>query len=282
MEKTWDAFISHASEDKDNIVRQLANLLEKMRVKIWYDEFSLKVGDSLSKSIDEGLQKSKFGIVIISKNFLEKKWPEYEYRSLLSKEENREKVILPLWHNISKEEVKKFSLFLSDKIALNTSKLSIEKISLQLVEIIRPDIYQNIKAYFLFKDLFKDARTEKVKVSKIKTPKKTRSKLSKPLEVRARNIYYGIGQSFKFTVEETIFNFEIDLRPEREIQTWEIMNLCFLEFTTNHKIEDNKTKKAIATQLIYISIGERKKDPLLSKENLIKLYKLWEKYFYEY
>lgn len=60
MEKNWDAFISHASEDKDTVVRQLADILEQLKVKIWFDEFSLKVGDSLSKSIDYGLQESRF------------------------------------------------------------------------------------------------------------------------------------------------------------------------------------------------------------------------------
>jgi|TARA_B110000967_G_C18446050_1_gene345557 hypothetical protein len=88
IDKEWDVFVSHASEDKDLIVRQLADILEKLQIKIWYDEFSLKIGDSLSKSIDEGLQKSRFGIIIISKYFLAKRWTDYEYRSLLSKEEN--------------------------------------------------------------------------------------------------------------------------------------------------------------------------------------------------
>lgn len=40
MDKKWDVFISHASEDKDTIVRQLADALEKLKVKIWFDEFS--------------------------------------------------------------------------------------------------------------------------------------------------------------------------------------------------------------------------------------------------
>ena len=53
--KKWDAFISHASEDKDSIVRELTTELQKFHLKVWYDEFSLNVGDSLSKSIDEGL-----------------------------------------------------------------------------------------------------------------------------------------------------------------------------------------------------------------------------------
>jgi hypothetical protein len=281
MEKNWDVFISHASEDKDTVVRQLADTLEKLKVKIWFDEFSLKVGDSLSKSIDDGLQKSKFGIVVISKNFLEKRWTDYEYRSLLSKEDNGKKIILPIWHEISKDEVKNFSLYLSDKVALDTSKSSINKIALQLTETIRPDIYQNIKGYFLFKDLFKDSKTETVKISKLKKQEKPLSKLSKPLEVRARNIYYGIGQVLNFTVDESIYNYELDLRPDREIQTWEIMNLCYLEFMDKHKISDGKTRRSVASLLIGFSLGQLFKTEIADdKQN--ELYELWKKYYYEY
>ncbi len=57
----YDLFISHASEDKEEFVRPLAETLENMGVKVWYDEFTLKVGDSLRRSIDNGLVKSKYG-----------------------------------------------------------------------------------------------------------------------------------------------------------------------------------------------------------------------------
>ena len=281
MEKNWDVFISHASEDKDTVVRELADTLEKFKVKIWFDEFSLKVGDSLSKSIDDGLQKSKFGIVVISRNFLEKRWTDYEYRSLLSKEDNGKKVILPIWHDICKDEVKKFSLYLSDKVALDTSKSSINKIALQLTETIRPDIYQSIKAYFLFKDLFKDSKTETVKISELKKQEKPLSKLSKSLEVRARNIYYGIGQVLNFTIDESIYNYELDLRPDREIQTWEIMNLCYLEFIDKYKISDGKTKKSVASLLIGFSLGQLFKADI-ADDKQYELYELWKKYYYEY
>ena len=281
MDKKWDVFISHASEDKDTIVRQLADALEKLKVKIWFDEFSLKVGDSLSKSIDDGLQKSKFGLVVISKHFLEKRWTDYEHRSLLSKEENGKKIILPIWHNISKDEVKQFSLYLSDKVALDTSKTSINTIALLLTETIRPDIYQNIKQYFLFKNLFKNSKTETVKISNLNKQKKPLSKLSKSLEVRARNIYYGIGQVLNFTIDESIHNYELDLRPDREIQTWEIMNLCYLEFTNKHKISDSKTRRSVAALLIGFSIGQHIKADI-AEDKQSELYELWEKYYYEY
>ena len=68
--KKWDVFISHASEDKDTFVRPLAHALNNLGVKVWYDEFSLRLGDSLSRSIDKGLAESAFGVVVISPHFI--------------------------------------------------------------------------------------------------------------------------------------------------------------------------------------------------------------------
>ena len=60
----WDAFISHAWEDKESFVRPLAHALTALGATVWYDEFSLKLGDSLSASIDRGLAGSRYGIVV--------------------------------------------------------------------------------------------------------------------------------------------------------------------------------------------------------------------------
>ncbi len=43
----YDVFISHASEDKDAIVRPLATALRAGELRVWYDEFELRIGDSL-------------------------------------------------------------------------------------------------------------------------------------------------------------------------------------------------------------------------------------------
>lgn len=127
-DKEYDFFISHASEDKDEIVRDLADALKKNGFDVWYDEFELKIGDSLRKKIDNGLAKSKYGIVIISPSFVKKNWPEYELNGMVAKEMNGHKVILPIWHKITKDEVLKFSPTLADKMALNTSIHTIEDI----------------------------------------------------------------------------------------------------------------------------------------------------------
>lgn len=141
-DKDYDVFISHASEDKEAIVFPLANLLRSVGVKVWYDEFELTVGDSLSKSINIGLARSRFGIVVISPAFLQKNWPEYELRGLTDKELNGQKVILPIWHNVSHSAVQKYSPTLADKYALSTEGAATSHLARSLVKVIRPDIHQ--------------------------------------------------------------------------------------------------------------------------------------------
>ncbi|NLD93981.1 MAG: TIR domain-containing protein [Fibrobacter sp.] len=135
-EKEYHFFISHASEDKDEIVRELANALIDAGVKIWYDEFVLKVGDSLRKTIDNGLVKSQYGIVIISPSFIKKNWTEYELNGMIAREMDGHKVILPIWHKITKDEVLRYSPTLTDKMALNTSIHTIAEIVNSLKEIV--------------------------------------------------------------------------------------------------------------------------------------------------
>jgi hypothetical protein len=133
--KEYDFFISHASEDKEEIVRDLAEALKENGFEVWYDEFELKIGDSLRKKIDNGLSKSRFGIVIISPSFVKKNWTEYELNGMVAREMNGHKVILPIWHKISKDEVLKFSPTLADKMALNTSIHTIQDIVNSLKEL---------------------------------------------------------------------------------------------------------------------------------------------------
>ena len=111
----WDAFISHASEDKDDFVRPLADGLKERGLTVWFDEFELKVGDSLRESIDRGLERSRFGIVVISPHFFKKQWPKNELNGLTTRETGGTKVILPVWYNIDAEAVRTFSLVLADR-----------------------------------------------------------------------------------------------------------------------------------------------------------------------
>lgn len=132
-----DVFISHASEDKDEIVRPLAIALRNAGLSVWYDEFELKIGDSLRQKIDRGLSKSRFGIVVLSRSFIKKGWTNYELDGIITKVVSGEQVLLPIWHNITKKEVVDFSPSIADKLARNTANFTVEEIANEIAELIK-------------------------------------------------------------------------------------------------------------------------------------------------
>lgn len=135
--RKYDIFISHASEDKDEVVRPLAYALQSSGLKVWYDEFEMKIGDSLRRKIDKGLANSKFGIVVLSKDFIKKGWTQYELDGIITKATTGEQVVLPIWHNITKQEVIDFSPSLADKLARNTSSFTVDEIAKEIAEVIK-------------------------------------------------------------------------------------------------------------------------------------------------
>lgn len=134
----YDVFISHASEDKDEVVRPLALALKSEGLTVWYDEFEMKIGDSLRRKIDKGLANSRFGIVVLSKDFIRKGWTNYELDGIITKSVSDEQVLLPIWHNLTKKEVIDYSPSLADKLARNTSSFTVEEIATEIAEVINP------------------------------------------------------------------------------------------------------------------------------------------------
>lgn len=137
VDKVYDVFISHASEDKDDLVRPLAHALMGYGLKVWYDEFELKIGDSLRRKIDLGLAHSRFGIVVLSKSFIKKGWTNYELDGIISKANTGEQVVLPIWHGITKQEVIEYSPSLADKVARNTASYTVNEIAEEIAELIK-------------------------------------------------------------------------------------------------------------------------------------------------
>lgn len=132
----YDVFISHASEDKAGFVDALYSELQKAGIKVWYDAISMTWGDSLRSKIDNGLKKSKYGIVIISKDYIKKGWTQYELDGLFQREMTDGKTILPIWHNITKQEVQDFSPTLAGRLALNSASMTPAEIANELKKIL--------------------------------------------------------------------------------------------------------------------------------------------------
>ena len=134
--REWDVFISHATEDKGDVVRPLAHALQSNGLRVWYDEFELRIGSSLRRKIDDGLARSRFGIVVLSHAFFSKNWSQYELDGLVTREMTGEQIILPLWHKITKAEVISYSPSLADKLARSTSDRTIEEIAEEIAGLV--------------------------------------------------------------------------------------------------------------------------------------------------
>jgi len=133
----WDLFISHASEDKDSFVRPLVRRLKELRpnISIWYDEVSLELGDSFRRKIEAGLANCRYGIVVLSKNYFAKEWPQKELDALVSREASGEKVVLPVWLDVGEDDIRRHSPLLADKVAVRSTE-GVKKIAEQIITIL--------------------------------------------------------------------------------------------------------------------------------------------------
>ena len=130
----YDVFISHAFEDKEEFVDELVEELKKLNLKIWYDTDKLHWGDSMRDRIDKGLSKSKYGIVVLSPNYIaeHKYWTKAELNGLFQVETINGKTILPIWHNLTKKQVVEYSPIIADKKALTTALMTPKEIAVEL------------------------------------------------------------------------------------------------------------------------------------------------------
>ncbi|MDN3460686.1 toll/interleukin-1 receptor domain-containing protein [Rhodococcus sp. APC 3903] len=135
-----DVFLSHASEDKDEIARPLKEALEALGVSVWFDEIRIKVGHSIRQSIEEGISNSRFGVVIISPDFFAKQWTNAELDALFGKKmDTGENLVLPVWHHVSKDEVTRHSPLLAGILALNTAIMTVDEVAAALAEAVREE-----------------------------------------------------------------------------------------------------------------------------------------------
>ncbi len=132
----YDFFISHASEDKESFVDSLVAGLQSADASVWYADVNLKPGYSLRREIDRGLAHSRFGIVVLSQHFFNKEWPQKELDGLVALENAGESRIIPVWHKVSVDEVRKYSPVLADKVALSTAMYSTKQIVAKLIELL--------------------------------------------------------------------------------------------------------------------------------------------------
>lgn len=133
----YDVFVSHAFEDKEDFVDDLVAEMRKLDLKVWYDSDKLKWGDSMREKIDRGLSKSKYGVVVLSPNYIaeQKYWTKAELNGLFQVETINGKTILPIWHNLTKKQVVEYSPIIADRKAMTTASMTAEEIANELKDL---------------------------------------------------------------------------------------------------------------------------------------------------
>jgi len=134
--QTWDVFISHASEDKATVARPLRSALAALGVTVWLDEAEMRIGQSLRRKIDDGIRSSRYGVVILSDCFFGKGWTNHELDGLVTRTVAGEQSLLPIWHDLTADDVRAYSPSLADKIALSTEQYTIEEIAEQIADVV--------------------------------------------------------------------------------------------------------------------------------------------------
>lgn len=138
----YDVFISHASLDKEEVVNELVKQLRNLGIKVWIDTTDITWGSSCRASMDEGLKKARYGIVILSPNYIaeDRYWTRAEMDALFQLESaTGRKILLPVWHRLSMEDVMAFSPLIASRNALSTTTMSIAEIAIQVAKIIRTE-----------------------------------------------------------------------------------------------------------------------------------------------
>lgn len=137
-EPKYDVFVSHAWEDKETFVDEFVDELRALGVKVWYDKSQIKWGDSMRSKIDEGLSKSRFGVAILSPDYIaeHKYWTKAELDGLFQLESINGKMLLPIWHNLTKQQVMKFSPVIASKLAMSTATMTPKEIAEELVKLL--------------------------------------------------------------------------------------------------------------------------------------------------
>ncbi len=127
----YDVFISHANVDKAEFVDDLKSSLDKLGVQIFYDKDTLEWGDNWKERILNGVEKSEFAIIIISENFFGREWTENELKELLSRQNrNGQKIILPILHKITIQQLLEKYPAVADIQAIDSSKYSVDEIAI--------------------------------------------------------------------------------------------------------------------------------------------------------
>lgn len=132
-ETPYDFFISHAWKDKEDFVNNLVSTAKEAGLDVWDDQSAIVWGDSIRQKIDDGLRRSFFGVVVLSPNFFERPWTQYELDGIVNRDLSGAGRLLPIWHRLTQDDVAAKAPSLAGRLALPTSTYSTAQIVEELL-----------------------------------------------------------------------------------------------------------------------------------------------------
>jgi hypothetical protein len=265
LKKKWDVFISHASEDKETVVRPLASKLKKLGIKVWVDENELTIGDSLSRRIDDGLARSDAGVVVLSKSFFDKRWPEYEIRGLNARLIAGMGKILPIWHEVTPEDLLNYSPSLGDLLAGNTSE-SLDTLAMKIVRAINPDLYRAIMRKMAREVELSKSVAREIPLADIERGPVWHTTLPQKLVNRIALVACALEDEYPKDMNEWLDGFQRDAHPTREIEIWEDIAARYQRVVASVSMDEEERHSVYSALLIASLTGHEAAADIIVKK----------------
>lgn len=255
-----DAFVSHSTRDKALFVRPLVDCLAGHGATVWYDEYSMAPGDSLSTSIDSGLSEARYGLVVISPDFIrtarESGWTRYELRGIVSNSiGSNGRRIVPIWLDVSVDEVRDFSPPLADLLAIDATGKNTEDVALDVMEVIAPDRVRGLSG---LRALMASAElVEDIPISDLRRSPPQDRRVGGHVVVRSLLVTQALadcGEPGLVELEGFLESLSADLRHEQELRLWEAIACSYVSASKAQPMSDLQKNKLLHL-LLDASLG---------------------------
>ena len=233
----------------------LTSEFRRLGLRTWFDEAELKLGDSLTLKIDEGLAKSRAGVLILSHCFFAKKWTDYELRGLNALVMASKSRIIPIWHRVSQKDVALFSPALGDMYSGSTTE-GFDRLAMKIVEAVRPDLMSSVFRRVVYRAMSDSLPTEFVESRDVQDGPIRHISLPQHITNRIELVRQAFRKVDRQSLAEWVAGFQRDAHPSDELRIWEDMAARFTRATTTHSLSVEKATNLYFALLVG-STGDR-------------------------